>query len=217
MGIEDSPLRDTMVFLVGARRSGTNWLQRALAAHPEVLAIPSETYVFSDGLRPLSERVQHGAVGLRRTGAVFMEREDFLEASREFCDRLFAGVRERSNPSARRIIERTPWHAYCVELIADVYPDSWVLHIVRDGRDVARSLLAQEWGPKTMREAAEEWRGSVEAARGARKPARFREVRYEQLLADPPAALPDLAHWLGLDADRATIEQMLAEIGRAHV
>jgi hypothetical protein len=213
MDADASPLKDTMVFLVGARRSGTNWLQRALGAHPDVLVIPSETYVFSHGLRPLSERVQHGAAGLRRTGSIFMERSDFIDGSRAFCDRLFQGVRERSAPDALRIVERTPWHAYAVDLIADVYPDSWVLHIVRDGRDVARSLLAQPWGPDSMREAAEEWRESVKSARDARKPERYREVRYEELLADPRVQLLALTEWLGLSADPEGVQQMLAESG----
>ena len=213
MGVEDSPLRDTMVFLVGARRSGTNWLQRVLASHPEVYAIPSETYVFSEGLQPLSERVHHGAVEVRRTGAVFMDRADFVDASRDFCDRLFGGLRERSDPAARRIVERTPWHAHSVDLIADVYPDAWVLHIIRDGRDVSRSLLSQPWGPDTMGEAAAEWRETVELAQAARKPASYREVRYEELLADPARTVPARVEWLGLNADPETVERMLTEAG----
>ena len=213
MGVYDSPLRDTMVFLVGARRSGTNWLQRVLATHPEVYAIPSETYVFSEGLQPLSERVHHGAVEIRRTGAVFMDRADFVDASRDFCDRLFGGLRERSDPSASRIVERTPWHAHSVDLIADVYPDAWVLHIIRDGRDVSRSLLSQPWGPDTMGEAAAEWRETVELAQAARKPERYREVRYEDLLADPAGTVPGLVDWLGLGADPGTVERMLTEAG----
>ncbi len=212
MSRDDSPLRGRMVFLVGARRSGTNWLQRVLAAHPDVVAIPSETYVLSHGLRPFSERVQHGAVGLGRTGAVYMDRQEFLDASRDYCDRLFSGL-EPAGLTARRILERTPWHVYCVDLIADVYPDAWVLHIIRDGRDVARSLLSQPWGPETMREAAEEWRGSVEGGRSQPRPDRYREVRYENLLSDPAATMPDLIEWLGLDADRGTVEKMLAEAG----
>src|SRR5438876_565526 len=35
-----------IVFVVGAPRSGTTWLQTMLAAHPEV-ASPQETYIFS--------------------------------------------------------------------------------------------------------------------------------------------------------------------------
>src|SRR5205823_11694477 len=163
-------------FLVGARRSGTNFLQRVLAAHPAVLPVPSETYVFASGLRPLSERIHHAAAGLNRTGATFMERDDFIAASRVFCDRIFGGLAERLDPGAERIVERTPWHAYDLELIGDVYPDAWVIQIIRDGRDVARSLLAQPWGPETMAEAAEEWRSSVAAAAAAPKPARYAEV-----------------------------------------
>jgi hypothetical protein len=188
-------------------------MQRVLAAHPEVYAIPSETYVLSEGLRPLSERVHHGAVEIRRTGAVFMDRAEFVDAARDFCDRLFGGLRERSDPGATRILERTPWHAHTIDLIADVYPDAWVLHLIRDGRDVARSVMSQPWGPDTMPEAAAEWRETVELALGARKPERYREVRYEDLLADPARTVPELVEWLGLEAGSETVARMLTEAG----
>jgi hypothetical protein len=207
-----SPLRDRMVFVVGARRSGTNWLQRMLAAHPAVLAVPSETYLFAAGIRPLSERFHHGAASSPGTGVVWMDRERMLDALRDLCDQVFLGLREALGPGAERIVERTPDHVRCLDLIGDVYPDAWVVHIVRDGRDVVRSLLAQEWGPARAEEAAEEWRSAVEAARRAAPGlARYREVRYEDLLADPARHVGDLLAWLGLEAPDEVMEGVLAE------
>ena len=214
MAIEDSPLRDRLVFLVGARRSGTNWLQRMVCAHPDAVAIPSETHLFSHGLAPLAARFQHGAVSSPKTARVYLPREDAHDALREVADRVFRGLAASLAPRARLIVERTPWHAYHLDLIGAVYPDAAVVHIVRDGRDVARSLLSQPWGPTRMADAAEEWRSAVVTARaqGARL-ARFREVRYEALLADPATHLPELYRWLGLDDRDEVVRPALLEAG----
>ena len=99
-----------MVFVVGARRSGTKWIQRMLAAHPDVAMIPGETGLFTHGLSQLSERFQHGVIGSARTGKVFMDRGDLLDALRGFCDSVFGGLLERLGPKCRYLVERTPFH-----------------------------------------------------------------------------------------------------------
>src|SRR5437879_13050620 len=86
MSRTDSLLRDRMIFLVGAQRSGTNWLQRIIAAHPDVAAAPSETFLFSHGIAPLADRFTHGAASSGTTGFVYMDRLSFLDAGRDFCD-----------------------------------------------------------------------------------------------------------------------------------
>jgi hypothetical protein len=84
---------------------------------------------------------------------------------------------------------------------------------VRDGRSVARSLLSMEWGPDTMAEAATEWRDSVERGRAgaAAFGDRYRELRYEKLLAEPASRMAEVFGWLGLDVNEATRERVLAE------
>lgn len=202
------------MFLVGARRSGTNWLQRVLGAHPEIAAAPSETHLFSHGLVPLSERVQHGAPLSSRTGSVYMERDDYLDALRDFCDRLFGGLLDGLGKSGKMLLERTPWHVYSLELIGAVYPDARVIHIVRDGRDVVRSLMAQDWGPDDPQAAAEEWVASVQAARcSAGSLQHYIELRYESLLAEPRTEVTRLFAWLGLDSSDEVVESALVEAG----
>src|SRR4051794_8557731 len=165
MSRADSPLRGRVVFIVGARRSGTNWLERILTAHPAIVAMPTETYLFSHGIEPFSERFQHANPSAPSMGRTFMPREAFLDSVRDLVDRAFLETLERRDPSARYIAERTPWHASHLPLIADVYPDARVVNIVRDGRAVARSLLSMPWGPDTMEEAAAEWRDAIDDAR----------------------------------------------------
>jgi hypothetical protein len=212
----DSPLRDRMIFLVGARRSGTNWLQRIVAAHPAVANIPSETYLFSRGIGPLTERFQHGSPGSHALGVIYMDRRAFLDALRDFCDQGFLGLGEVLRPGADRICERTPENTTALDLIGDIYPDARVVHIIRDGRDVARSLANQDWGPGSLRAAAEEWRTSVSRARlDGKNLEHYLEVRYEEMLADPRPHVTELYKWLGLDASAEVVDAALTEAGVA--
>ena len=214
MSRADSPLRDRMVFLVGAQRSGTNWLQRMLATHPAVVSLPSETHLFTGGMDALAERFQHGVLSSPATGNIYMDRDDFRDAARDFCDRVFAGVADRLDAEACRVVERSPNHVEQLELIGSIYPDAWFLHIVRDGRDVARSLLSQSWGPTSVGEAAEVWARSMRAARAAAPTlARYREVRYETLLTDPADGMREVFEWLGLSVSTDDLGRVAAEAG----
>lgn len=187
-----------MVFSVGARRSGTYWLQQIVCAHPAVAEVPSESYLLSHGVKPFLDRLQYDDPSSTEMGTVFAKRERVLPAVRGLCDAVFG---EFARAGETHVAERTPWHVFHLPLIADVYPDARFLHIVRDGRDVARSIVAQPWPPHTVEEAADEWRRSVEAGRSAGPPlgARLLEVRYEELLADPRRVVRRVFDHLGLD------------------
>lgn len=202
-----------MIFLVGARRSGTNWLQRVVGAHAHVAVVPSETYLFSRGIKPLRERFHHGVLGSPATGAVHMDRDRLLDGLRDLCDGVFLPFLEAAS-GAKRVAERTPEHATCLALIGEVYPDAHVVHITRDGRDVVRSLLAQTWetAPRSVAEAAEEWRSCVDAAEDAGNDLRrYRRIRYEDMLADPRRVVTELYEWLGLDTTASILEEALLE------
>jgi hypothetical protein len=217
VGLADSPLRDRMVFLVGAQRSGTNWLQRMLATHPDVVSLPGETQLFTVGIATLAASVQHGTVGSTSTASIYMDRTDFVAAARAFCDTALSGVADRLRPGAARVLERSPNHVEQLGLISAVYPDAWIVHIVRDGRDVARSLASQRWGPRTVGEAAALWASSVRAARAAAPGfGRYLEVRYEALLANPRVELQNVLRFLGVDSSPPTVDAALHEAGVAY-
>ena len=116
-----------------------------------------------------------------------------VDAARDFCDSVFI---TRLEPGTERIVERTPLHALHAELIAEIYPDARFVHIIRDGRDVARSIASQPWGPDSVAGAAEEWRDCVAGGRAIAELPDYLELRYEDLLNEP----------------RATVERIYAEL-----
>jgi hypothetical protein len=189
-------LSSRLIFLVGARRSGTNWLHSLLGLHPRVAKVPSETHLFYT-LARLQERFQHGLIGSANTGAVYLPRDEMIASFRDLCDRAFAIQMRTYGGPDHLLVERTPLHALHLDLIQEIYPEAPVVHLIRDGREVAVSLTRQSWGPPTLREAAAEWLDTVTAARSHR-PARYYEMRHEALVADVVAAMTGLCGFLGL-------------------
>jgi len=201
-----------LIFLVGAQRSGTNWLHRIIAAQPAVFGVPSETNLFALGVQPLIERFHQGSISSPQPGTIYMDRDALLDALRDFCDGVFARLRDPLAPQAGRILERTPDHVRVLGTIAAIYPDARFVHIIRDGRDVARSLLAQTWGPTTIADAAETWRSAVDAGLEASASLEhYIEVRYEELLERPREEIERVYRGLGLPADANDIDKALVE------
>jgi len=108
--------------------------------------------------------------------------------------------------AAPRYADKTPHYVSHLSLLAARFPEARFVHVVRDGRDVALSLLEVPWGPDTIKEAALHWRRRVLEGRAAGLPGnRYREVRYEALVADPERELRALTAWLELDYDASML------------
>ena len=201
-------MKGRLIFNVGSRRSGTFWLQRVVSSHPEVAAVPSETHLLSHGIAPLFERFQHDDPESSVVGVTYLPRETLLDATRDLLDVVFG---QYVTGTMTRVAERSPLHSQHLTLIHELYPDARFVHIIRDGRDVARSLIGQHWGPRTIGIAATEWRYSVTSARAAGLPEDvYREVRYEELLEHPRPIVEGLFGWLNLPFDESTMDRALA-------
>ncbi len=80
----------------------------------------------------------------------------------------------------------------------DGLQDVKIVHVVRDGRDVAKSWIAQWFGPKTYAKAGHLWSEHVSgfAKWGASNPARYLELKYEDMATDLDACLAKLSKFL---------------------
>jgi hypothetical protein len=211
----------TAIFVVGAPRSGTTYLQNLLGAHPRVVT-SQETDVFGHYVVPLRDRWREQLpeepdewARSRHRGlpAVLTEAEfDGLVAG--FVARVHEATAELK-PGADVVVDKTPQNGFLGEYILRYVPQARFIHIVRDGRDVVTSLLrasrgwGQEWAPGGALRAASQWRLNVEACRGlAHQTDAYLELRYEDLVSE---AGPQLLHralvFCGLEA---TLEEAAA-------
>ena len=212
MTLEDSPLRDRVVFVTGSPRSGTTWVAHVLGGHPAIAAAPAESHLFDRGVGTLFDN--HESTGeWSRFLAEFLDRVELVDLVRDLCDGILLRMRDRVRPGATHVLEKTPAGSLypSVEMARklECFPDGWYVHVIRDPRAVAASLTAVPWGPASLSGGADVWRRSVVDIREVfgRHP-RYREVRYEDLLGEPEAGFKQMLTWLGLAMEQGVRERL---------
>jgi Sulfotransferase family len=208
-------------FFVGCGRSGTTLLRAMIDSHPDV-AVPDEVAFIIRYRRP-HRALQYGwprrfdaaactdlivaDSSFRRWPVSEAEARAALAdpPPSSFADtvrRLYALV--AASQGKARYADKTPIHVLYLPRLARLFPEARFVHLIRDGRDVALSYESVAWGPATVPEAAIRWRRSVRRGRrdGRRLgPDRYREIRYENLVADPERVLREVCSFLRLDWD----------------
>jgi hypothetical protein len=205
MGIADSALRDHVVFVEGAPRSGTTLLVSLLSLHADVAGVGNESHLFDRGVDRLFENYDHPD---RRFLSGYLARHELIDLARDLCDGVLLRMRSDTKPDASFVVEKTPIPASS-EAVAVMsrkitcYPDAWFVHIVRDGRDVARSLARMPWmHGETESRCYDLWKGCVAAIRQQCSDRhRYRELTYERLVADPAGTVNDIVAWIGAAND----------------
>ena len=183
-----------------------------LDAHP-TLAIPAETRFLPELFELVESGADHGRVAAYLTGH---ERwGDFGLDAGELTARIGALEKLTAGAAARAFYElyterqgkvrwgdKSPPYVTAMPRILAALPEARFIHIVRDGRDVAASLIARSWGMRNARRIARRWVREVSAGRrdgAAMAPGTYLEVRYEELVADPEAVLRAVCAHVALD------------------
>ena len=114
----------------------------------------------------------------------------------------------------KRWIDSTPTNIPHMPRIVKEFPDARIIHIIRDGRDVALSLDKREWSrplpwdkKKSLLAAGIYWEWIVRKGRkyGAMLGSNYMEVRYEELVRDPGRTLARVGEFIQHDLDYARI------------
>jgi hypothetical protein len=210
-------------FVVGVPRSGTTLLRLMLDAHPE-MAIPPETYFVNNVIRAAqegagSEAIRDLLVAHRRWDDIAIDAERLLErlgpdgepTPGDAVRAIFTLYAEQHGK--RRWGDKTPAYLTNIEEIGGALPEARFVHIIRDGRDVALSILAMPERDRPMRcpqsagEVAGRWDKRIRRARRqAEHTGRYLEVRYEQLVVEPEATLRGVCEFVELDFRPAMLD-----------
>lgn len=217
------------VFVMGCHRSGTNLLYDTL--------LSAGGFAVYRGYLPIHKmlipRFGHPRNRLNRTRIVdtWMRSKGFARSglnATELSSKLMADC--RTGGDFLRIVMDAIAHQqgvnrwavydadnvlYALTIKADL-PDALFVHIIRDGRDVALSLMKMgefrpfPWSrqPRGLLETALYWEWMVRSGRrhGQQIPGDYIEIHYEDLVDDPSRTLATLGQFLDHDLDYHRIQ-----------
>jgi hypothetical protein len=241
------------VIVTGGWGSGTTLLRSMLNSHPAIF-IPYETFYLRElwerrealGLESVrdDEEIRHFFAQFLETSHVSLITQDIPEA--EFLDALLAlPAGERTHARLLALLSEIPmrhhgktrWGAKNpsfvnhLDTIYALYPDAYVIHIIRDGRAVTASRqgkkvkVAEITGSELptysafetpsgeqvsfqLLNYAADWHGYIQIARrqsAQASGAHYLEIGYERLLAEPRAVLEQVCAFI----EAPFTEQML--------
>ena len=211
------PSQAAPFFIVGNDRSGTTMLRLILDRGS--VAIPPESMFLVD-FEPVRRA---GGLDDHEAAQAFLQRvwdhprvrlwgiaEDPPEVPRglSHADAYRFAVEAPFHAYARangkeRWADKTPLYLRHVDELAAVWPEARFVVLVRDGRDVALSLLGVPFGPNNVWAAARFWARGIDLGADAEKRLgdRVLTVRYEDLVTDPATQVERLCAFLGLEFD----------------
>jgi hypothetical protein len=194
-------------FVVGTPRSGTTLLAVLCDRHSRI-SVPPETGFFAEVAPKLAGNDRDATLAALREWPRLPELNLTPEAVLARLDghpysprrvllallELYAGARGKP-----RCGEKTPQHLMHVPAILDQFPESKIVCLLRDGRDVVLSLRAMPWGTPTLEAAARLWKQYVQTAElcVARYPEHFSVFYYEHLVADPARVVAEVMAHVG--------------------
>jgi hypothetical protein len=181
------------VFIVGSTRSGTTLMRSIIDAHPAIYCPPCETFLFNS-----LNTTFNGFIWDDHYDQLPFTREAQIQWLRRFVLDLFAHLGEAAGKA--RWAEKTPSHVFFMEFISEAFPDSQFIHMVRNGRDVVKSIKNVRWGSKNTVENTRQWVNSIRAGRRVGTqlgPDRYHEVRFEELIDQREQTLREICRFLG--------------------
>jgi Sulfotransferase family len=228
--VEEGSGVNPYTFFVGCPRSGTTLLGRMGDAHPDLAVIHEtrwiadwfekrvgltpEGYVTAELLQRLREHPRFAKLGVDEGTLERLVDGDQPVAYAEFTTSIFDLYGERRRK--RLVGDKTPRYVRFLETLSGLWPEARFVHLIRDGRDVCLSVLDWKkgapnfstWADDAVSTTALWWEWQVRLGREAGSvigPARYHELRYESLVAEPERECAALCEFLGLSYDPAML------------
>ena len=142
---------------------------------------------------------------------------DPLTATRRLTYEIMDRIADRLH--APRLVDTTPANARKADRVEPIYPQSTVVVVTRDGRDVAASFASQGFGPGNPFEALSQWEQRMlrtHKAVARCRPGRVLTIQLIDLVVrDRPGLLESLCSFVGVDVDAGMVAWFDANVTAA--
>lgn len=131
-------LQKPVSFIFGCGRSGTTILGKLLAAHPKVCYL-FEPYHTWRAILPASDMIQLYGESAHGTHCI-LGKDSISETQIQRFNACMQRELSRSGNTSLSLIEKTPINVMRIPMLKALSPTSPMLHLVRNGIDVVRSI-----------------------------------------------------------------------------
>lgn len=124
------------------------------------------------------------------------------EAAKQFLSTIHANILHSNK--AEFYVDDNTYNVLFANLLFDIIPNSHLIHMIRDPREVALSYREQRWMPQDLGQCAELVEESFcrwEDVKSQLDASWYTEVRLEQLCSDPVGITQNIIARCGLDSD----------------
>jgi hypothetical protein len=200
------------VFVGGHPRSGTTLLGSMIGAHSKCICTPESQFK----TRALRQSSRGDRVDIRT--AFHLIKADWrfkiwsldidsvpydeLHSHQDLILRIVKAYGEKfGKPDAGIWVDHTPSNVKNAATLLELFPGAKFIHIVRDGRAVASSIMPLDWGANTINSAARSWVKRLSqylAAESSLGSERISRVRFEDLVLEPETTLKSICSFLDI-------------------
>ncbi len=211
------------IFIGGCARSGTTLLGSMIGGAKGAIATPESQFKIdaaiqiarneiSDSSQDILEYfLKHFRLRLWGIGRELSDAHKIVSKSS-----LFEITKQCVDVYAEKIgckkwdtwIDHTPDNIKYINLLNQIFPDSYFIHIIRDGRGAFASVKPLEWGPSGVIQGAKWWAQWVAPGLAAEKAFndRLKRVHYEDLILNPENVIKQICDFADVTFDHSMVK-----------
>ena len=114
--------------------------------------------------------------------------------------------------------DKTPHYLLDLDIINSLFPYAKYIYIIRDGRDVALSLLRKRWGPNNIYACAHTWKCyntvHTDTLHNLRNKKLIYELKYEDILQNPETKISEIYDFLNEELNNDKIMELIKSMKR---
>lgn len=200
----------TPVFIGGCQRSGTTLLGSLLGKFNNCITVPESQFKTEEYKKINNGNDLFNTFHTINNNYRFkiwdfdLEFED-IKHCKSFKEVILSIIMKYASVKDKKPeywIDHTPENFKSINLLYKLFPNAKYIHLVRDGRAVANSIIPLDWGPNTIQKASRWWVNNVSyglAVETFLEKDNIIRIKYEDVLLSPQKTVNEIYNFISSD------------------